>query len=1078
MKVFIVALLCSVGLAQAAGTYAQNARISLEANNQTVREVLHEIEAQSEFDFFFNNKHVDLDRRVSVDADRSNIFEVLDEVFEGTNVKYTVLDKKIILSTELREASAQQQNKAVSGTVLDTNGEPLIGATVALKSDNSKGTITDINGHFRLEGLPSNAVLQVSYIGYRTVEVPVAGQKELNIVLKEDTETLDEVVVIGYGSQRKSDLTGGLVAVGKEKLEMVQSSNLLDRLAGQIPGLSITTGDAAPGSDQTLLIRGENSLSASNSPLIVLDGIPYSGSLGDIDPNIIENLSVLKDASAAAIYGSRGSNGVILIQTKKGKVGAPQVTYKGQIRMSQPQQTIDVMNGEEYIKYRQDIYRLKDGWSGDQLDPENWLSASELINYRQGITTDWQDLIFRNALTHEHQVGISGGTESTTYMAAVSYLGQEGVVENSKLTRYNINLNVTQVLNKWLTIGVQTQFVQRENGGITPNIEHAVKQSPYGLFKDENGNYHEEPMDQSLIVNPFTDVPADQDKTRRNVFINTFADIKLPVKGLSARTTFGYNYRNDFTGTYYPRTTKTGRPTQGKASISNTNYWDYTWENLIKYSNDFGKHHFDATGLFSVQQTQNKSSNLSAEKFVNDDSSYHNIAAGEQNKTVGSSLKETAMLSYMLRLNYSYAGKYMLTLTGRSDGYSAFGENNKYAFFPSAAVAWNISQEDFMEKTTDYLDMLKIRLSYGSNGNQAINAYRTLNRLGLTHYIWGDNGTTVNGSFLGSSGVGNPNLKWETSYTFNAGLDFSFFSGRLSGSLDAYVINTKDLLMSRTVPYMNGYQSIMDNVGQTRNKGVEIMLNSINIQNPEFQWTTSLNFALNRDEIVELRGDGKDDITNKWFIGEPVRAIYDYNVVGIWQEDDEYYTADGQEIQAGAQPGYAKIEDKNGDGIISSDDKYVLGSELPSFTMSMSNRFDYKNFYLSFLLNGVFGQMKQLNDYQPERWGWGYNWLSDMNYWTPENPDADAVSPAYNPYDKHEFYKKVNYVTIKNITLGYNFPESVLNKIGIAGLNANISVNNLYTISNVKNALNVEADNMAISYPLARSYMLGLNVTF
>ena len=800
MKVFIVALLCSVGFAQAAGTYAQNARISLEANNQTVREVLHEIEAQSEFDFFFNNKHVDLDRRVSVDADRSNIFEVLDEVFEGTNVKYTVLDKKIILSTELREASAQQQNKAVSGTVLDTNGEPLIGATVALKSDNSKGTITDINGHFRLEGLPSNAVLQVSYIGYRTVEVPVAGQKELNIVLKEDTETLDEVVVIGYGSQRKSDLTGGLVAVGKEKLEMVQSSNLLDRLAGQIPGLSITTGDAAPGSDQTLLIRGENSLSASNSPLIVLDGIPYSGSLGDIDPNIIENLSVLKDASAAAIYGSRGSNGVILIQTKKGKVGAPQVTYKGQIRMSQPQQTINVMNGEEYIKYRQDIARLKDGWSGDQLDPENWLSASELINYRQGITTDWQDLIFRNALTHEHQVGISGGTESTTYMAAVSYLGQEGVVENSKLTRYNINLNVTQVLNKWLTIGVQTQFVQRENGGITPNIEHAVKQSPYGLFKDENGNYHEEPMDQSLIVNPFIDVPADQDRTRRNVFINTFADIKLPVKGLSARTTFGYNYRNDFTGTYYPRTTKTGRPTQGKASISNTNYWDYTWENLIKYSNDFGKHHFDATGLFSVQQTQNKSSNLSAEKFVNDDSSYHNIAAGEQNKTVGSSLKETAMLSYMLRLNYSYAGKYMLTLTGRSDGYSAFGANNKYAFFPSVAAAWNVASEEFMEGAQGWLDQLKLRVSYGSNGNQAINPYQTLDRLHTTQYIYGDGAQGVNGAYLPNDGVGNPNLKWETTHTFNVGIDYSFFKGRINGNIEMYVSNTKDLLMQRTVP--------------------------------------------------------------------------------------------------------------------------------------------------------------------------------------------------------------------------------------------------------------------------------------
>lgn len=1082
MKVFIVALLCSVGFAQAAGTYAQNAKISLEANNQTVREVLHEIEAQSEFDFFFNNKHVDLDRRVSVAADRNNIFEVLDEVFEGTNVKYTVLDKKIILSTELQTASAQQQAKAISGTVLDTNGEPLIGATVALKSDNSKGTITDINGHFRLEGLVNNAVLQVSYIGYRTVEVSVAGQKELNIVLKEDTETLDEVVVIGYGTQRKSDLTGGLVAVGKEKLDMVQSSNLLDRLAGQIPGLSVTTGDATPGSDQTLLIRGENSLSASNSPLIVLDGIPYSGSLSDIDPNIIENLSVLKDASAAAIYGSRGSNGVILIQTKKGKVGAPQVTYKGQIRMSQPQQTINVLDGEEYIKFRQDIARLKDNWTGDQLDPENWLSASELINYRQGITTDWQDLIFRNALTHEHQVGISGGTENTTYMAAVSYLGQEGVVENSKLTRYNINLNVTQVLNKWLTIGVQTQFVQRENGGITPNIEHAVKQSPYGLFKDENGNYHEEPMDQSLIVNPFIDVPADQDRTRRNVFINTFADIKLPVKGLSARTTFGYNYRNDFTGTYYPRTTKTGRPTSGKASISNTNYWDYTWENLIKYSNDFGKHHFDATGLFSVQQTQTKSSSMSAEKFVNDDSSYHNIAAGEQNKTVGSSLNETAMLSYMLRLNYSYAGKYMLTLTGRSDGYSAFGANNKYAFFPSVAAAWNVASEEFMEGTQDWLDQLKLRVSYGSNGNQAINPYQTLDRLHTTQYIYGDGAQGVNGAYLPNDGVGNPNLRWETTNTFNVGIDYSFFKGRINGNIEMYVANTKDLLMQRTVPIMNGFSKIMDNVGQTRNKGVEVTLNTVNIRNKDWEWKTSINFSLNRDKIIELRGDGKDDITNKWFIGKPLRVFYDYEVDGIWQEGDQYtyITPEGneEEIQKGAKPGWAKIKDIDGNGKIDSNDKTIIGSKNPSFLMSMGNTVTYKNFYLSFLLNGTFKVTRTLNEANIGGWSYNlYNYIKGASYWTPETPNAKYPSPVYNAFDGHSFYKDFTYINIKNITLGYNFDFQVCKKMGISGLGINLSVENPYTFCDQRNIMNYEAS-YAWAYPTARSYSLGVNLTF
>ncbi len=872
----------------------------------------------------------------------------------------------------------------------------------------------------------------------------------------------------------------------------------MDRLAGQIPGLSVTTGDAKPGADQTLRVRGENSLSADNAPLIVLDGIPYNGSLSDIDPNIIESLSVLKDASAAAIYGSRGSNGVILIQSKKGKKGAPQVTYKGQFRMSQPQQTIDVMTPDEYITFKQDIARLKDGWSGDQLAPENILSASELINYKKGVTNDWQDYIFRNAFTMEHQVGISGGTESTTYMGAVSYLDQEGVVYNSAMKRYNINLNVTQVLNKWLTIGIQTQFIQRDGGGITPNIEHAVKQSPYGIYKDENGKYYEEPMDQSLIINPMANVNADQDQTRRNFFINTYADILLPVKGLSARTTFGYNYRSDFTGTYYGRDTKDGRTASGKASINNEHYWDYTWENLLKYNREFGKHRFDATGLFSVQQTQKKTSKSSAESFVNDDSSYHNINAGEKNKTVSSGLSETSMLSYMLRLNYSYAGKYMLTLTGRSDGYSAFGANNKYAFFPSVAAAWNIASESFMENAQNWLDQLKLRVSYGSNGNQAINPYQTLDRLHLTNYIWGDGGAGVNGAYLANDGVGNPNLKWETTQTFNVGIDYSFFNGRINGNIEMYVANTKDLLMKRTVPIMNGYNSIMDNVGKTRNTGVEIVLNSVNVETKDFRWGSTFNFALNRDKIIELRGDGNDDLTNKWFIGEPVRVHYDYDVIGTWQENDQfvinghtiswdatqkkYLNEDGVEYQKGAAPGSAKLADRDGDGVITAKDKKIIGSKLPSFTMSLGNTINYKDFTFSFLFNGVFGVTKEMQDYNFERWGLGYNYIDGMDYWTPENPTNEMTSPGYVPYDKHTFYKKMNYVQLKNITLGYNIPQTALSKIGIAALNINASINNVCTFSNVKNALNYDGTdtnaNIIYTYPTARSYMLGLNLTF
>lgn len=972
---------------------------------------------------------------------------------------------------------AHAQEVKVTGTVTAAADQsPIIGANILIKGTTT-GLVTDIDGNFALD-VPVQATLVVSYIGSQTQEFKITHATHLNIVLKDNAIGLEDVVVIGYGSQRKSDLTGGIMAVNEEKLQLVSSNNLMDRLSGQVPGLSITASDATPGEEQTLRVRGENSLTAENSPLIVLDGIPYSGSLGDIDPNIIENLSVLKDASSAAIYGSRGANGVILIQTKKGKKGMATVSYKGQIGMQQVERRLNVMKGPEYVQYIQDYRRLKEGLSGEQLDPMNILNPSERENWQQGNETDWQRMVFRNALTTNHQINIQGGTENTTYMAALAHMREDGVVVNTGMKRTNIALNITQVLNKWLTIGMNAQAVQKDYGGEKPYIESAFRLSPYGKPYEKNGKIAFYPMDQTLYYHPLADVQATHDRISRNVFLSTFAEILLPVEGLKFRSNFGYNYRNLMEGIYYGRNTLTGSAVNGKASIENTNYYDYTWENVLTYDKTFGKHRIGATALFSVQETNEKVAKESGESFVNDDSEYHNMAGAEKNKEISSELTQTAMLSYMLRMNYAYANRYLLTLTGRSDGYSAFGENNKYAFFPSVAVAWNISSEEFMETATGWMDLMKIRLSWGSNGNQAISPYQTLNRLGLATYIWGDKGTTVNGSFLPKNGVGNPNLRWETSRTFNAGIDFSLLGGRLSGSVDAYVVNTSDLLMSRTVPYMNGYKSIMDNVGKTRNKGVEIVLNTINMQQETFTWNTSVNFALNRDKIVDLRGDGKDDITNKWFIGKPIQAIYDYNVAGIWQEGDNYLTADGEEIQAGAEPGYAKIEDHNGDGKITADDKYVLGSKLPAFTLSMSNRFDYRQFYFSFLLNGVFGQMKQLYDYQPERWGWGYNWLSGMDYWTPENPDAETVSPAYNPYDKHEFYKKVNYVTVKNITFGYNFPKEWLNKAGISGVNANISVNNLYTFDNVKNALNLDASVMATGYPTARSYLFGLNITF
>jgi TonB-linked SusC/RagA family outer membrane protein len=900
-----------------------------------------------------------------------------------------------------------------------------------------------------------------------------------------------------------------MIAIGEDKLNLVTSTNLVDRLAGLIPGLNITTSNAEPGKDQSLRIRGNNSLSANNTPLVVLNGIPYNGSLGDIDPDNVESMSVLKDASAAAIYGSRGSNGVILIQTKKGE-GKAKVTYKGQVGLQEPAHRLDMMKGAEYVQYLRDFQYLRGrdfadpskSISYESLTPDVVLGADEYANYQAGRELDWQDIIFRQALTTNHQVSILGSTERTSYIASVSHSIQDGVVRNTGLKRTNVSLNLTQDLNDWLKIGVNLQGVRRDYGGVTPSIESGLKMSPYANNVDADGNRVFVSMQRNtLFINPMANVAAVRDKINHNVILSSFAEIIFPVKGLKYRTNFGYNYRNEFEGTYYGRDTNTGQTKNGSASITNKQYWDYTWENLVTYNREFGVHKVDLTGLFSMAQTHTQEAVQKAESFVSDASAYNQMAAGEKNKSVTSKLTETALLSYMLRANYSLAGRYMLTLTGRSDGYSAFGKNNKYAFFPSAAVAWNIASEEFLEEQrTSWLDMLKLRVSYGANGNQAINAYQTLDRLSNVRYIWGDGESTANGFYMNYNGKGNPNLKWETTYTFNVGLDFSLFNGRLSGDINYYVANTKDLLMTRTVPIMNGFRSILDNIGQTRNQGVEINLNSVNIRNKDFAWNTNFNFSLNRDKIVRL-ADGVDaDITNKWFVGEPARVYYDYNMVGVWQQNDPrwknvggkwgYFTEvkDGDqmktvEIQAGAKPGSAQLEDVDGDGIISDKDRKIIGSRVPSFVMGMTNSFSYKDFYASVVFYGLFGQWRQMHDENFDRWMPDYNYLSGMNYWTESNPTNTMTSPDYVPYQKHSFYKRMNYVQLKNLTIGYNLPKSALNAIGLTAVRFDISLNNLFSISNFRNALNY--DNTAedekaavVAYPTTRSYTFGLGITF
>ncbi len=1060
---------------------------STKAETLTVSAVLQYIEKHSDYMFVYSegaNKM--LSKTVDIQLHGQAIDRILSDMCAKASLDYRIFGRQVTLFPKGKTPKNLDAASVITGTVVDETGEPLVGAAVVVKGK-GEGTLTDFDGNFRLPATKGQE-LEISYVGFAPRVVTVsATDRPLTVTLSESTNSLEEVVVIGYGSAKKKDLTGGLTVVDEKTLRMSGSTNLMDRLVGQVAGFSITTGEAKPGADQSLLIRGTNSLSGGNSPLVILDGIPYEGSLADIDPNLVESLTVLKDASSVAIYGSRGSNGVILIQTQHGAKGKAKVVYKGNYAVASEMQRIETMGPNEFIRFKQDMGRLgTKKLSGVDLDPiyGQVISASERANYADGITRDWQDDVFRTTFQHEHQISISGGTDATTYMAAVSYLNQPGVVYNSNYERVNVYTSISQELNQWLSIGLIGQFVNRETGGLTPNLEHAIKQSPYGIFMADNGNYYDEPMDYSNLPNPMRNVRADNKNTSRNVLGNGYIEIK-PVKGLTIKTQLGYNYRDNFTGTYYGRNTATGLKVDGSASISTSRTTDWTWENLAKYTNTFGRHYIDLTALYSMQGKENRSTSQSAQCFVNDDMSFYSMANGEKNITVGSGYWKETMLSLMGRVNYTYDRRYMLTLTGRRDGASVFGANNKYAFFPSAALAWHLGNESFMQDAATWLNMLKLRFSYGANGNNAISRYQTLDRLYTNNgikYVWGDGSQAVNATYLSTDGVGNPNLKWETTYTANFGIDYAFLNNRITGSIDIYRSHTKDLLMRRTVPIMNGYKTIWDNIGETENKGIEITLNTVNIRNKDFDWNTNVSFFLNRDKIVDLRGDKIDDVANKWFIGKPLSVIYDYNVVGIWQAGDEYTFTDanGNTVahQQGAQAGDARLEDVDGNGIIDTNDMKVIGSTRPSFTMSMSNQFNYKNFYASVVLYGLFGRWMTDNISDIPQYTFGTaNYVHGVNYWTPEHPDADVPSPGYVKHFSHSYYKKQNYVQIKTITLGYRFQQEMIRHIGLSALDVNFSVDNLHVFSNMRQMLNNDNTWFA-SYPMQRAWRLGLTVTF
>lgn len=1070
--------LIAFSLNMSANTYSEQTLLSLNIENKSIKDVLFQIESMSEFRFIYENEKINLDKKISIKTENQSIQSILKEVFEKENVDYEITENNFILINPKNKVirihsqnALQQQKRKITGVITDKEGFPLPGANV-VEEGTTNGIITDLEGNFSLE-VSDNAVLQISYIGYTTRKIAVNNQNSFAITLSEDLQALEEVVVVGYGTQRKSDLTGAIYSVKTEKLEDLPNTNIIQGLQGSVPGLNITNTESDPGAAPELRIRGENSLSASNNPLIILDGIPFEENINDINPGDIESVNVLKDASSAAIYGARAANGVIIITTKKGKKGKVQVNYRGYYGIQTVENKIDLLNGSKYIKFLQDYNRFV---GKTDLTPEALLMTDELAQYNAGSEVDWQDMVFRVASQQNHQLSFSGGSDKTSYYTSLGFLDQRGIVENSGMTRYTLRSNIDHKISNWLKLGANIQLTNKDLGGNQPDITNAIKISPYGKVKDENGRYTHYPQSpQQYYSNPFADNGATVDDVTKRAFANIFSEITIPfIKGLSYRLNFGIDYNNREYGDYYPSYTLTGKQPNGLANIENYSQVRLTWENIITYNKDFDNHHVDLTGLYSRESDTNKESKIEGKGFVNDDNLYHYIESAEQ-KDIESKLTESELVSYMGRINYNFRHKYFFTATGRIDGYSGFGRNNKYGFFPSIALGWVPTQENFMQEFDglSFVNYLKFRVSLGENGNMGISPYQTLDSFTGINYVYGDNQTTANGLII--SKVGNPDLKWESTITLNLGVDYALFDNRISGNIEFYKSQSKNLLMTRQLPVMNGYTSIWYNVGKTENKGFEFNLNTVNIENDDFRWTTNLNFSLNHDKIVALRGDGKDDLANSWFIGQPLRVYYDYNMIGIWQTTDDIANSH----MPTAKPGTPIIKDVTKDGKITGDDREIIGSKLPDWIGGITNTFSYKNWSLSAFINTVQGIDKENNLLNPGAWlpAKNTNYL-DIPYWTEENPSNTYVAPGYDENAlQHKFYQDASYVRIKDVSLAYTFPQKIIEEFGIANLKLYISGKNLYTFTNW-DGYDPEADKSFDPYPNSRTIVMGVNLGF
>jgi len=997
----------------------------------------------------------------------------------------------LVLQSQL--SIGQETSKTITGTVKASNGELLQGATLMIKGT-SIGSSTDLQGKFTLE-IPSihqDKNLVVTYSGYHEQEVILTGQTNIEVVLSPASEGIDEVVVVGYGTARRKDLTGSVASIQATKLEAEAPRSVQDLLRGNAAGMIIGQGNSAKG-DASLLVRGSGTLKAGNSPLNVVDGVIFDGSFSDLNPNDIQSIDILKDASATAVYGAKAANGVVIITTKRGSSGKPKISFNANLGVAQEAGVQRVLTADEFINYRYD-YQIGrraqsyhdqypemfvqpskltnvdplDWYNYDQDQPvtsvteeqllRTWLSrldlkTPEIDNYLANNITDWQDLVFRNGLQQDYSVSVSNRSDNFNYYLSFNHVDREGIIEGNRFKNFRTRINLESTITSFLKVGTNTNFATRNEGFLQADWGQSAVISPYGSnnIDDINSLYRRSPTGDPTTVNPFFDNMYRDRIDRYNTLNSTlYGVISLP---------FGIEFQSNFTPTFVWREYYNHDSSQnpewassgGRAERSFEKTYNWQIDNVLRWKKNFGKHNMEVTLLQNAEKGQFWRTQANTSNFVPSDIlGWHRLQAGTVPLNSSNDTYRTGD-ALMGRLFYSYDEKYLLTASVRRDGYSAFGAQNPRATFPALAFAWNFTSEEFFKSTSNWLDYGKLRLSWGQNGNRDIDQYQALSDMtsGLHPYI-DETGKLYLYSQLYVNRMANLGLKWESKSSYNIGLDFGILKNRISGALDFYTATTKDLLVDRELPEIIGFSSVAANLGELKNTGFEVTLNGSIIQRDKLTWNTSIILMQNRRKITKLYGDminilddagniigerEADDIKNRWFIGQDPDRIFDYERSGVWQIGEEAEAA-----KLGLQPGDFKYIDQNEDGIMSDDDRIFQRYKTPRFRFSWRNDFSYSNFSLSFFIYSNLGQTDTYNRAAntsnfPDR-------ATDyaLPRWTPENPTNDYGRIGSKNVGNN--YVNRSFIRLDNITLGYSVPSEFINRFKVQNLRISASVRN------------------------------------